>query len=61
MDGRVKTLHPKIHGGLLAVLSNVEHVKQMQEHGIEKIEDVAEYTEVKFCRIFEEAEILWPL
>ncbi|MBC8124715.1 MAG: bifunctional phosphoribosylaminoimidazolecarboxamide formyltransferase/IMP cyclohydrolase [Candidatus Kapabacteria bacterium] len=40
MDGRVKTLHPKIHGGILAVLNNNEHVKQMQEHGIEKIDIV---------------------
>ena len=34
MDGRVKTLHPKIHGGLLALRDNPEHVKSMQEHGI---------------------------
>ena len=40
MDGRVKTLHPKIHGGILAVLNNDEHVKQMQDHGIEKIDIV---------------------
>src|SRR5437867_13160141 len=31
MDGRVKTLHPKIHGGLLAVHDNVEHRRAMQE------------------------------
>lgn len=34
MDGRVKTLHPKVHGGLLALRDNAEHVKAMQEHGI---------------------------
>lgn len=34
MDGRLKTLHPKIHGGLLALRDNAEHVKSMQEHGI---------------------------
>ena len=34
MDGRVKTLNPKIHGGILAVRSNPEHVKAMEEHGI---------------------------
>src|SRR5260370_41634277 len=34
MDGRVKTLHPKIHGGLLAVRHNPEHVPAMQEHHI---------------------------
>ncbi|WP_076792251.1 bifunctional phosphoribosylaminoimidazolecarboxamide formyltransferase/IMP cyclohydrolase [Chlorobium sp. KB01] len=34
MDGRVKTLHPKIHGGLLAVRENTDHVKQAVENGI---------------------------
>src|SRR5215467_12783026 len=34
MDGRVKTLHPKIHGGLLAVRHNAEHVRTMQDHSI---------------------------
>ena len=34
MNGRVKTLNPKIHGGILAVRDNPEHVKQMQENGI---------------------------
>ena len=34
LDGRVKTLHPKIHGGLLAVRDNPEHMKTIQEHGI---------------------------
>ncbi|MBF0587375.1 bifunctional phosphoribosylaminoimidazolecarboxamide formyltransferase/IMP cyclohydrolase [Prosthecochloris sp. N3] len=34
MDGRVKTLHPKIHGGLLAVRGNEDHVHQAQENGI---------------------------
>lgn len=38
MDGRVKTLHPKIHAGLLAVLDNEEHVNQMKEHGLESID-----------------------
>ena len=38
MDGRVKTLHPKIHGGLLAQLDNPAHVAQMQEHGISSID-----------------------
>jgi len=40
MDGRVKTLHPKIHGGLLALRSNPEHVAAMQKHGIEPIDMV---------------------
>ena len=38
MDGRVKTLQPKIHGGLLAVRDNADHVKAMDEHGIEGID-----------------------
>ena len=40
MNGRVKTLNPKIHGGILAVRDNPEHVKQMQENGIEPIDMV---------------------
>jgi len=38
LDGRVKTLHPKIHGGLLGRRNNPDHVKQMKEHGIEPID-----------------------
>jgi phosphoribosylaminoimidazolecarboxamide formyltransferase/IMP cyclohydrolase len=38
MDGRVKTLHPKIHGGLLAVRENPEHRKAAQDNGIEFID-----------------------
>ena len=38
MDGRVKTLHPKIHGGLLAVRDNPAHAAAMAEHGIEPID-----------------------
>ena len=38
MDGRVKTLHPKVHGGLLALRDNAGHVAAMQEHGIEPID-----------------------
>jgi phosphoribosylaminoimidazolecarboxamide formyltransferase/IMP cyclohydrolase len=34
MDGRVKTLHPKIHGGILALRNKQEHVAKMKEHGI---------------------------
>ena len=40
MDGRVKTLHPRIHGGLLAVRSNAEHMSTIAEHGIEPIDIV---------------------
>lgn len=38
MDGRVKTLHPKVHGGLLGLRDNPDHVKVMKEHGIENID-----------------------
>ncbi|MDH5771598.1 MAG: bifunctional phosphoribosylaminoimidazolecarboxamide formyltransferase/IMP cyclohydrolase [Rhodospirillaceae bacterium] len=38
MDGRVKTLQPKIHGGILAVRGNAEHEKAMQEHNIAPID-----------------------
>jgi phosphoribosylaminoimidazolecarboxamide formyltransferase/IMP cyclohydrolase len=38
MDGRVKTLHPKVHGGLLAVRDNPEHVVAMADHGIAPID-----------------------
>ncbi len=38
MDGRVKTLHPKIHGAFLALRDNENHVASMREHGIEAID-----------------------
>ncbi|MBO9476486.1 bifunctional phosphoribosylaminoimidazolecarboxamide formyltransferase/IMP cyclohydrolase [Shimia sp. R11_0] len=38
MDGRVKTLHPKVHGGLLALRDNDDHVAAMDEHGIGAID-----------------------
>ncbi|HEY4372398.1 MAG TPA: bifunctional phosphoribosylaminoimidazolecarboxamide formyltransferase/IMP cyclohydrolase [Burkholderiales bacterium] len=38
LDGRVKTLHPKIHGGLLGRRSLPAHVAKMKEHGIENID-----------------------
>jgi phosphoribosylaminoimidazolecarboxamide formyltransferase/IMP cyclohydrolase len=40
LDGRVKTLHPKVHGGLLAIRSNQEHMKQIKELGIDTIDMV---------------------
>src|SRR3990172_9169601 len=40
LDGRVKTLHPKIHGGLLALRDNPEHMRQIQQHGIGLIDMV---------------------
>ena len=38
MDGRVKTLHPKVHGGLLAIRANAEHANAMATHGIRPID-----------------------
>jgi phosphoribosylaminoimidazolecarboxamide formyltransferase / IMP cyclohydrolase len=40
LDGRVKTLHPKVHGGLLGIRDNPEHVKKMNEYGIKEIDMV---------------------
>jgi phosphoribosylaminoimidazolecarboxamide formyltransferase / IMP cyclohydrolase len=41
MDGRVKTLHPKIHGGLLAVRGNDAHERALKDHAIPRIDLVA--------------------
>jgi phosphoribosylaminoimidazolecarboxamide formyltransferase/IMP cyclohydrolase len=38
MDGRLKTLHPKVHGGLLAIRDNREHIGAMEAHGIAPID-----------------------
>lgn len=40
LDGRVKTLHPKVHGGILAIRGNAEHQKQVEELEIELIDMV---------------------
>jgi phosphoribosylaminoimidazolecarboxamide formyltransferase/IMP cyclohydrolase len=40
LDGRVKTLHPKIHGGILGQRENSDHVQTMAKHGIEPIDMV---------------------
>ncbi len=41
LDGRVKTLHPKVHGGILAIRSNPEHVAAVNKHHIDFIDLVA--------------------
>lgn len=41
LDGRVKTLHPKIHAGILAMRANEEHMKQLTELGVDTIDVVA--------------------
>ncbi|MGH2926888.1 MAG: bifunctional phosphoribosylaminoimidazolecarboxamide formyltransferase/IMP cyclohydrolase, partial [Solirubrobacteraceae bacterium] len=38
MDGRVKTLHPKLYAGLLAVRDNSEHLRAVQEHAVEFVD-----------------------
>ena len=40
LDGRVKTLHPKIHAGLLALRKNSQHIQTLLEHNIELIDMV---------------------
>jgi len=40
LDGRVKTLHPKVHGGLLGIRDNPAHAQKMKEHGIQPIDMV---------------------
>src|ERR1700687_1368010 len=41
MAGRVKTLHPKVHGGLLAIRGNKDHAAAMDKHGIRPIDLLA--------------------
>jgi phosphoribosylaminoimidazolecarboxamide formyltransferase/IMP cyclohydrolase len=41
MGGRIKTLHPKVHGGLLGVRNNPDHVRMMNDHGIKPIDLIA--------------------
>src|SRR6266705_6391328 len=38
LDGRVKTLHPKVHGGLLFIRGNATHEAAVREHGIKPID-----------------------
>jgi len=59
LDGRVKTLHPKIHGGLLGVRSNQDHVDTMKAHNIQPIDIVVVnlypfFKEVQTNKSFEE-------
>ena len=70
LDGRVKTLHPKVHGGLLAIRSNAQHQEQVKKHGIEFIdlvcvnlypfEKTAAKPGVKFEEIIENIDIGGP-
>jgi phosphoribosylaminoimidazolecarboxamide formyltransferase/IMP cyclohydrolase len=41
LDGRVKTLHPKVHGGILYLRGNASHEEQMAAHGLQQIDLIA--------------------
>ncbi len=70
LDGRVKTLHPRIHGGLLAVRSNSSHTAQMEAQGIQAIDmvvvnlypfrEVAARAESTFPEVVEQIDIGGP-
>ena len=70
LDGRVKTLHPKVHGGLLYVRENPEHRAAIEAHGIEPIDMVvvnlyafdqtAAKPEVRFAEVIENIDIGGP-
>lgn len=70
LDGRVKTLHPKVHGGILHIRGNQEHLAAIEKHGIEPIDMVVvnlyafEKTAVKpgvaFAEIVENIDIGGP-
>jgi phosphoribosylaminoimidazolecarboxamide formyltransferase/IMP cyclohydrolase len=70
LDGRVKTLHPKIHGGLLGIRSKSSHQAQMREHGIQPIDmvvvnlypfrETAAREEASFDEVIEQIDIGGP-
>jgi phosphoribosylaminoimidazolecarboxamide formyltransferase/IMP cyclohydrolase len=70
LDGRVKTLHPKVHGGILHIRGNAEHVASVEEHAIEPIdmvvvnlyafEKTASKPGVEFAQIIENIDIGGP-
>src|SRR5258708_1163759 len=70
MDGRVKTLHPRVHGGILHVRGNPGHVASAKEHGIEPIdmvvvnlyafEKTAARPGVRFAELIENIDIGGP-
>src|SRR5438874_6934445 len=70
LDGRVKTLHPKVHGGILHMRSKAEHVAAVAEQGIQPIdmvvvnlyafEKTAEKRGVEFDEIIENIDIGGP-
>jgi phosphoribosylaminoimidazolecarboxamide formyltransferase/IMP cyclohydrolase len=70
LDGRVKTLHPKVHGGILHIRGNAEHRAQVAEHAIEPIdmvvvnlyafEQTAAKRGAKFAEVIENIDIGGP-
>src|SRR5213075_2810329 len=70
LDGRVKTLHPKVHGGILHMRSKKEHVAAVAQHGIQAIdmvvvnlyafEKTAEKPGVEFDEVIENIDIGGP-
>src|SRR5277367_4042890 len=70
LDGRVKTLHPKVHGGILHIRENAHHVAAVKEHGIEPIdmvvvnlyafEKTAARPGAKFAEVIENIDIGGP-
>jgi phosphoribosylaminoimidazolecarboxamide formyltransferase/IMP cyclohydrolase len=70
LDGRVKTLHPKVHGGILHIRNNPEHVAAVTEHAIEPIdmvvvnlyafEKTAQRPGVAFAEVIENIDIGGP-
>ena len=70
LDGRVKTLHPKVHGGILHIRGNAEHVAAVEAHGIEPIdmvvvnlyafEKTASRVGVSFAEVIENIDIGGP-
>src|SRR6202789_2576629 len=70
LDGRVKTLHPKVHGGILHIRENAEHVASVKEHAIEPIdmvvvnlyafEKTSQNPGVKFAEVIENIDIGGP-
>src|SRR5207248_11723354 len=70
LDGRVKTLHPKVHGGILHIRDNAEHMASVGEHAIEPIdmvvvnlyafEKTAQRPGVSFADVIENIDIGGP-
>ncbi len=62
MDGRLKTLHPKVHGGLLGIRANADHMAALKEQGIQTIDMLVvnlyrfEETVAKGCELHEAIE-----